>query len=555
MELALLLGGLARGAIVLGVAWVAARVLRRSAAELRFGLWRAALLGLLVLPLVGRVAPALALPIVFERPSSASASAATAGAVEPEADAEWTTGSTASASAALDPTRLALLLWASGALGLLGLHLVRMGLLVRLARRGTPADARLAAELGRARACLGSTRRVRLVLSDGAVVPFALDGPRPTIVLPWAAFNWDADALRAVLRHELVHLVRRDGLVHTLVALACALHWIDPLVWIARARWERERERSCDDRVLALGERPSEYARQLLALVAGASPRGAPALGRGTEVGERVRALLDPSVSRRARRGAQRATWVGAAALVTLLAGARSVHPPGAGDPTARARELSALGARATLEPAALETLFAALSDERALAPELRRSADEPLRGSLPDSPGKEAARVLAARGPAHVPRLLAVLEAEAPAARQHAAWALGCIGARDTAAALARRLELDREARVRRIAAWALGEMRARAGRAALERALGDREPAVRAQAAHSLGDLGDRRALAPLVAALRDPEASVRERAAHALGDLADERAASALRAALEDPDPDARSMARWALDRTLE
>ena len=552
MDLALLLGGLARGAIVLGVAWAAARVLRRAAAELRFGLWRAALLALLVLPLVGRVAPAVALPLVFERAPAPSVSAAAAGAPE---NGALRSPAPVDTSAALDPTRIALFLWGFGALGLLGLHLVRLGVLVRLARRGVPADARLAAELGHARASLGSTRRVRLVLSDGADVPFALDGLCPTIVLPAAARTWDADALRAVLRHELVHLVRRDGLVHSLVELACALHWPDPLAWIARARWERERERSCDDRVLALGQRPSEYARQLLALVAGAgaSPRGAPALGRGAEVGERVRALLDPSLPRRARSGAQLATWVGAAALVTVLAGARSARPSAAGDATLRARELSSLGARASLDPAALEALLAALSDDRALEPGFERSADEPRRGSLPDSPGKEAARVLAAT--AHVPQLLAALEAEAPAARQHAAWALGCIGARDAAPALARRLELDREARVRRIAAWALGEMRARTERAALERALGDREPAVRAQAAHSLGDLGDRRALAPLVGALRDPEASVRERAAHALGDLADLRAAPALRAALADSDPDARSMARWALDRTLE
>ena len=67
-----------------------------------------------------------------------------------------------------------------------------------------------------------------------------------------------------MLLHELAHIQRGDLPLQTLLLLACALQWFNPLIWLAYRRLIIERERACDDMVLAAGVRPATYARDLL---------------------------------------------------------------------------------------------------------------------------------------------------------------------------------------------------------------------------------------------------------------------------------------------------
>ena len=71
---------------------------------------------------------------------------------------------------------------------------------------------------------------------------------------------------RLVLLHELAHIRRYDCLTQLVAQAACALHWFNPLVWLAKSRMQSERELACDDLVLGAGTLPSTYAADLLEL-------------------------------------------------------------------------------------------------------------------------------------------------------------------------------------------------------------------------------------------------------------------------------------------------
>jgi hypothetical protein len=74
----------------------------------------------------------------------------------------------------------------------------------------------------------------------------------PAILLPAARWrDWTGDELRYVLLHELAHLRQLDGPARRLEALLTALHWFNPLVWLAARRARADREPACDALVLS----------------------------------------------------------------------------------------------------------------------------------------------------------------------------------------------------------------------------------------------------------------------------------------------------------------
>ncbi len=111
---------------------------------------------------------------------------------------------------------------------------------------------------------LGVRQRVCLLVDARRTIPVVWGVWRPRLVLPAEAERWEERQLQSVLLHELAHIRRRDTAAQWLIQIACALHWFNPLVWLAAWRLHAERERACDDLVLASGVRASDYAEHLL---------------------------------------------------------------------------------------------------------------------------------------------------------------------------------------------------------------------------------------------------------------------------------------------------
>jgi beta-lactamase regulating signal transducer with metallopeptidase domain len=120
------------------------------------------------------------------------------------------------------------------------------------------------------------------------------------MLLPATAVEWDADRRALVLSHEAAHLRRNDCWALLAAESACALFWLNPLVWIAASELRREQEHAADDEVLNAGADPTTYAGHLVALARAGRPPilAAGAISRSQLTG-RVEAILDP---RRVRR-------------------------------------------------------------------------------------------------------------------------------------------------------------------------------------------------------------------------------------------------------------
>jgi beta-lactamase regulating signal transducer with metallopeptidase domain len=151
---------------------------------------------------------------------------------------------------------------------------------------------------------LGIRRAVTLLVHPDGTMPVVWGILRSRLVLPAAARNWSGEQLRSVLLHELAHIERRDPLAQLVTQFACALHWFNPLAWLAARRLGVERERACDDLVLASGVRPSDYAGHLLEVVTGlSSVRWARSCGlamaRTSSLEGRLVAVLGKNVNRR----------------------------------------------------------------------------------------------------------------------------------------------------------------------------------------------------------------------------------------------------------------
>lgn len=97
----------------------------------------------------------------------------------------------------------------------------------------------------------GLHRPVAVVYTRAVSGPMVFGLLRPKVLLP-VILEGQAAQRRYILLHELVHVRRRDYLILQVSNLALALHWFNPVVWLARDRMAQDIERACDETVLAI---------------------------------------------------------------------------------------------------------------------------------------------------------------------------------------------------------------------------------------------------------------------------------------------------------------
>ena len=98
------------------------------------------------------------------------------------------------------------------------------------------------------------------------LIPMTWGVLRPVVLLPEQAQQWPEPARRLVLLHELAHIKRWDVGFQLIGRLATAVYWFHPLAWYALHRLRAECECACDDYVVHLGARRTDYAQQLVEL-------------------------------------------------------------------------------------------------------------------------------------------------------------------------------------------------------------------------------------------------------------------------------------------------
>lgn len=161
----------------------------------------------------------------------------------------------------LSPEQIVLALWLAGA-GLTGAAMLVSNLRFhgRLRKRRERLE--------------GVDAPIPVYVTEGLPSPCLAGVLRPAVyVTPGAAE--DETALRHILAHELTHYAHFDHLWSLLRCLALALHWYNPLVWLAVGMSKGDGELACDEGAVArLGEEERiPYGRTLVDMVAARSLR------------------------------------------------------------------------------------------------------------------------------------------------------------------------------------------------------------------------------------------------------------------------------------------
>lgn len=319
-----LLNHLWQSTVILFLVWGLTLCLKRQRASIRYGLWLFASVKFLVpfslLMMLGRALR----PATIDSPniSLPQMSDVIIRSVQPYAASVQIGSIAAMAKPTFFPTAevveaFFLVVWAIGTIVLITTFARSWLKLYRISLNGRP---------------WREVSGIPILVCKDAIDPGVFGVFNPVILFPEMFLRHLREAeLTSICSHELCHVQRLDNLTAFVHAVVHALFWFHPGVWMIRKRLLDERERACDEAVLASGVDTDVYAHSILnicklqlhisdGVMAGAS---------GGDLRKRIQRILSENTAEALNLG-QRSLLVAAiicVAVIPVLAGAMEIRP------------------------------------------------------------------------------------------------------------------------------------------------------------------------------------------------------------------------------------
>lgn len=111
------------------------------------------------------------------------------------------------------------------------------------------------------------TTKVKLLFSSKVDVPMVMGAVKPVILIPVALVNQlSVQQAEAILLHELAHVRRNDYIINVIQMVIETLMFFNPFTWLISSVIRKEREKCCDDLVVAHTTDKLPYVKALAAL-------------------------------------------------------------------------------------------------------------------------------------------------------------------------------------------------------------------------------------------------------------------------------------------------
>lgn len=172
--------------------------------------------------------------------------------------------------------------------------------------------------------------RIHIITSPHASGPLAFGIVRAYVVLPMDfGLRYDALEQEMAIAHERAHHDHHDLAANMVALLLLAIHWCNPVAWIAYRAYRADQETACDARVLALYGRDQAhvYGRAILKAAGGRQFAAACHLTRIATLKGRLKMLSDHDISlRRISWGMAAVAVVTATGLALTASGSRAAQ-------------------------------------------------------------------------------------------------------------------------------------------------------------------------------------------------------------------------------------
>ena len=262
-----------KATLLLALVFIIRLMVRTASASTRYFLISASIIMIGCLPLLTWITPdwKVPLPAIIQRsvvsdPAPSPSPEILSGILKTEpSKAIMDVTETHAFPAAAASGNLLLCLWLLGTLVAAGRVLIGMAGCARNQRQAKEPDSQRIHELIKSASHkIGLRKEISAGVGDQTEAPYISGIIKPVLSLPRDVIRWPEQRLMSVLLHELAHIKRGDHFLWPLANLAVSWLWFNPLVWLALAQMRKDKERACDDYVLACGRSRIGYAQHLL---------------------------------------------------------------------------------------------------------------------------------------------------------------------------------------------------------------------------------------------------------------------------------------------------